>query len=134
MIDITPSWDLPKLDAYIGATLRRMADNRDVMSDEHGDPYYAVFAAGTGLGGTLLIDLEADLSGIGMPMNSPLTVTMDPQAGPIRWLLDDTLIAVTARNLTPEEAGDLLGMDQLLTAFGQWLRGRKLRLGPRLGL
>lgn len=69
-----------------------------------------------------------------MPMNAPLTVTMGPQAGPIRWLLEDTLIAATPMSLRPEEAGDQLGMNQLLTAFGRWLRGRNPRNGPPLKL
>ena len=121
MIDRPRPWDLPRLDAYVGAVLQRMADNRDVMSDEHGEPYYTVYAAGTGRNGTLRIDLEADCSAIGMPMNTPITVRMDPEVGPINWLLDETPIAATDRGSSTNEAGDQLGMDRLLNAHRKWL-------------
>ena len=98
-----------------------MADNRDVMSDEHGEPYYTVYAAGTRRDGKLRIDLEADCSAIGMPTNTPITVLMDPEVGPVIWLLDETLIATTERGSSPEEAGDRLGMDRLLNAHWKWL-------------
>ena len=121
MIDRPQPWDLPRLDAYVEAVLKRMADNRDVMSDERGEPYYAVYAAGIERSGRLRLDLEADLSGIGLPTNTPLTVTMDPESGPVSWLLGDTRIAALDRALPPEEAGDTLGMDTLLDAFRKWI-------------
>ncbi|WP_152054197.1 hypothetical protein [Tautonia marina] len=121
MIDRPQPWDLPRLDEYVEAVLQRMADNRDVMSDQHGEPYYTVYAAGVERDGKLRLDLEADCSAIGMPTNTPITVKMDPKEGPVAWLLEDTLIATTGREMTPEEAGDKLGMDQLLAAFGKWM-------------
>jgi len=122
MIDRPQPWDLIRLDAYVAAVLQRMADNRDVMSDQHGEPYFTVYAAGVERDGKLRLDLVADCSAIGMPTNTPITVRMDPEAGPIAWLLEDTLIATTGRHESPEEAGDTLSMDALLVAFRKWVR------------
>ena len=121
MIDRPRPWDLPQLDEYVEAVLQRMSVNRDVMSDQQGNPYYVVYAAGVERDGKLRLDLEADCSAIGMPTNTPITVTMDPESGPVAWLIDDTLITTTGRELSPEEAGDKLGMDPLLVAFGKWM-------------
>lgn len=121
MIDRPTPWDLPRLDAYIEAVLQRMANNRDVASDEEGKPYYTVYAAGVERSGKLRIDLEADCSAIGMPTNTSVTVMMDPQSGPISWSLEKTLIATTDRAMEPEEAGDKLNMDALLVAFRRWM-------------
>jgi hypothetical protein len=122
MIDQPKPWDLEKLDAYVAAVLQRMGDNRDVMSDEHGEPYFTVYAAGIERDGRLRIDLEADCSAIGMPTNTPMTVKMDPATGPVSWSLEKALIATTDRNLSAEEAGDTLGMDALLEAHRKWVR------------
>lgn len=121
MIDRAQPWDLLRLDAYVEAVLQRMANNRDVMSDEHGEPYFTVYAAGVERDGKLRLDLEADCSAIGMPANTQITVRMRPDAGPIAWSLDDALIATTDREMTPEEAGDQLGMDPLLGAYRKWM-------------
>lgn len=121
MIDRPKPWDLPALDAYVGATLTRMGENRDVKTDARGEPLYQVTAAGTLPSGKLRLDFEADLSGIGMPTNAPLTVVMDPQAGPLAWFLGGVLIAPTPRDATPAQAGDALGMDPLLDAHQKWV-------------
>lgn len=121
MIATPEPWDLPKLDAYLEAAMRRMGDNRDVMTDEHGEPYYAVLAAGSLADGRLRMDAEADCSAIGMPTNTPITVLMDAKAGDLAWFLGDVLIATTPRHDSPEEAGDRLGMDQLLAAHRKWV-------------
>ena len=121
MIDRPNSWDLPRLDDYVEAVLQRMADNRDVMRDASGAARYTVQAAGTRADGKLRIDLVADGSGIGLPSNTPMTATVDPEHGPIAWFLGDALIATTARDLTPEGAGDALGMERLLDAFRRWM-------------
>ncbi len=107
------------------ATLTRMGENRDVRTDAYGEPLYELTAAGTLVGGKLRIDLEADLSGIGMPTNAPLTVVMDPRSGPLAWFLGDVLIVTTPRDETPERAGDRLGMDPPLIAHRTWV-GRNL--------
>lgn len=121
MIDRPEPWSLEKLDAYVEAVLRRMADNRDVMSDARGEPYYVTLAAGVERNGKLRLDLVADLSGIGMPMNTPITVKVDPESGPVSWLIEETLIGATERTMRPDEAGCRLGMDALLNAHRSWV-------------
>jgi hypothetical protein len=120
MTDRPQSWDLPKLDAYVEATLRQMAKNRDMKTDRRGEPVYEVRNAGRRADGSLRIDLTADLSGIGMPVNAPLAVIAG-QADRLAWFLGDTLIASTPDSHTPEQAGDALGMDQLLAAHRAWV-------------
>lgn len=92
MIDRPTPWDLPQFDAYGEGVLQRMADNRDVMGDEHGEPYYTVYAAGIERNGNLRLDLEADCSGLGMPDNTPITMRMDLGSEPNRWSIKNTLM------------------------------------------
>jgi hypothetical protein len=66
MIDHTPAWTLPQLEAYLEATLRRMGINRDVRADQQGEPVFDVVRTGRKADGSLRIDLTVDLSGIGM--------------------------------------------------------------------
>lgn len=122
MIDRPAPWDLPRLDAYLESTLTRMGENRDVMTDARGEPYYAVLAAGRLQDGTLRIDFEADCSGIGMPTNAPFTVTASPHTDRLAWYLGDQLIATTAMHQEPEQAADAaLNMDTLLKAHRKWV-------------
>jgi hypothetical protein len=119
MVDTPQRWDLPELDNYVEDTLRRMANNRDVRSNQAGEPIYRVKAAGGRADGTLRIDLLADLSGIGMPTDAPLTVIAG-LGSRLAWFLGDVLIASTPDSHTPEQAGNALGMDQLLAAHRRW--------------
>jgi len=121
MIDRPQPWDLIRLDAYVEAVLQRMADNRHVMADGQGEPCFEVIAGGIERGGRLRLELEADCSAIGMPVDTPITVRMEPDAGPLAWSLGNTLIATTGRHLTPEEVGDALSMDALLNAHRKWV-------------
>ena len=125
MIDLPP-WTLPQLDLYVQIALSRMADGRGVRTDAAGEPIFRRHRAG-GVGGRLRIDLEADLSGIGMPADAPLTVVAEP-SGPVSWFLGGTLIAALPGRLTPEEAGEDLDESRLLAAHRTWLR-RAARAG-----
>jgi hypothetical protein len=121
MIDHTPAWTLPQLEAYLEATLRRMGINRDVRADQQGEPVFDVVRTGRKADGSLRIDLTVDLSGIGMPVKAPLAV-IDGQGGQLTWFLGDILIASTPKSDGPEQSGDALGMDQLLAAHRAWVR------------
>lgn len=118
MTDLPP-WTLPQLDTYVRIALSRMAENRDVRTDAAGQPIFKIRQAGGMAGGKLRIDLEADLSGIGMPTNAPLTVIAEPN-GPVSWFLGKTLIAALPGDWMPEEAGDALDMNKLLAAHRSW--------------
>ena len=126
MIDRPAPWDLPRLDAYLETTLTRMGENRDVMTDDCGEPCYVVLAAGRLQDGTLRIDFEADCSGIGMPTNAPFTVLAAPDAERLAWYLGEQLIATTPMHQAPEQTADgSLNMDRLLEAHRKWvLRGQ----------
>jgi hypothetical protein len=98
-----------------------MAKNRDVMTDASGQPIFELFDCDERPDGRLIIHLEADLSGIGMPTNAPLCVIAEPN-GPVSWFLGKTLIAALPGDWMPEEAGDALDMDKLLAAHRNWFR------------
>jgi hypothetical protein len=114
-----PQWTLPELDRYVEIALGQMGRNRDVRTDAEGHPLYDVLAAGRTADGKLRIDLKADLSGIGLPTNAPITV-MAEGAGPVAWFLGDVLIATTPGEWMPEEAGEALTMDKLHAAHRRW--------------
>jgi hypothetical protein len=115
-----PAWTLPQFRQYVEIALEQMGRNRDVRTDDAGNPVYRMRGARHTAEGKLRIDLTADLSGIGMPTNAPITA-MTEGAGPVSWFLGDTLIATIPGDWTPEEAGEALDMDKLLVAHRRWV-------------
>jgi hypothetical protein len=122
-----PPWTLPLLETYVEIALSKMGESRDVMTDAAGQPDFTIRKAGRTAEGRCRIDLVADLSGIGMPTNAPLSIIAEPN-GPVSWFLGDMLIAALPGDWMPEEAGEALDMDKLLAAHRDWV-GRSARGG-----
>ena len=105
--------DLPHLDtfvAYLRDVLDAMREARDLK-----DYRFGPLSAAPG-GVSAIID--ADLSGIGMPVNSVISVRAASSEPHLTWTFDKgTVIARTPREATASEAAAALDMVALLDAF-----------------
>lgn len=123
------SLPLDVLMAYAREVFSGMAENRDLRSED-GEPCVRAEECGQD-GESTWIYFTADLSGIGMAMNSPLLVTSVAGAATLEWSLGPVPIAETPLTATPKEAADTLEMNALLIAFRRFVLAESTRHRPR---
>jgi hypothetical protein len=111
---------LDVLVVYASEVLSRMAENRDVKSDDKGRALYRLRSAGVTPECTWQL-IEADFSAIGMATDMPLIPHAYADAAEIDWHFGPTLIAATPRSATPKEVADRLDMNVLLDAFRRFV-------------
>lgn len=115
--------DLDEFAAYVAEVLQCMTNNRDIIADEYGMPVFAV--DGEHLSDSRMkIDLLADMSAIGMPMDTPFSaVRIREHPERITWLLDDAMVITTTPvDWTPKQVADeALEMNNLLDAHRKWV-------------
>lgn len=114
------SLGLDILIAYAKAVLTELAKNRDLKSDDEGNPLVRFRSSGiTGECTWQLI--EADFSGLGMALDMPLLAYAYADAPEIEWHFGPTPIASTPRTALPKDAADALSMDVLLSGFRRFV-------------
>lgn len=111
---------LDELRKFADAVLGEMAENRDVMSDEAGKPLATLRTCGQDGESTWLF-YEVDMSGIGMPLDTPLIVQSYRGEDALAWTIGSTPLAETPRGGTAKETADLLEMNALLDAFRRFV-------------
>ena len=114
--------DLNALATHVLAVLDRMAENRDIMSDQGGLPVLTRFDVRR-TDTRLRVAMEVDASAIGMPINTPITAIQSKEhPDHIAWMLDGrVLIATTPVDWSPERVADeALEMNNLLDAHAKW--------------
>ena len=116
-----PPWTLTQLEDYLRIALSRLSGADGEPIDAAEPPTLTIRRAGPVPGGRLRIDAEADLSGIGLPADTPLTVVAQPE-GQVSWFLGKMHIATLPGDRTPEEAGEAIGGDKLTAAYRRWAR------------
>jgi hypothetical protein len=98
-----------------------MAKNRDVKTDVLGKPIARLRASGED-SRCSSCHLVLDLSGIGMPTNTPLNMCSREDDTYIRWHLGSIPLAQTPKGLSPAEAAAVLDRDCLLAAHRRFIK------------
>jgi hypothetical protein len=104
---------------YVKEVLSELANHRDVMSDEAGQPLYRLQSSGMTPECTWHV-FEVDFSAIGMATDMPLIVQAYADAE-IEWHFGPTPIATTPRTASPKAVADALDMNVLLGAFHRFV-------------
>jgi hypothetical protein len=107
-----------------------MAENRDVKCDAGGKPLAKLGAAGEEAGCSWC-QFIVDMSGIGLPTDTPLLVRSRDGDTFLSWRLGRIPLAQTPKALTPPEAAAIMDIDTLLAALGGLSRLTRLCLEPR---
>ena len=111
---------LEEFSQVVADVLRQVAENRDLMTDKDGNPAIRLLDASLSPN-TLRLDFEADLSGIGMPTNMPVTVVRTrSQPDHILWQFEGVKVATTPTEAAPKDAASILDMVVLLDGFRRW--------------
>ncbi len=129
--DPTPSldgqslWPTRKLSreellSHVGAVLTELVRNRDIKGDDAGEPIAQLQGSGETANASWC-HFEVDISGIGMPVDSPLIIASYEGDSFVTWNLGPVPLGFIPKEKTAKEAAALLDMNCLLDAFRRFV-------------